>query len=108
MSQDYTPKQVDRILADGNVQLIDVRTPEEHVAGHIAGSRLIELSTLPEQVQTIKREIPVILYCRSGGRSALATEALVHAGYDAHNMAGGMLEWQACGLPMEPADARVA
>ncbi len=105
---DYTPNEVAELLAQGNIQLIDVRQSHEHEAGHIAGSRLIELADLPAHAQTIDRDLPVVFYCRSGGRSAMATEALTQAGYDAHNMAGGMLEWHATELPMEPADGFVA
>jgi rhodanese-related sulfurtransferase len=108
MSQDYTPRQVAERLASGEVQLIDVRAAHEHQAGHIAGSRLIELQDLPELAGTIDQQKPVILYCRSGGRSAMATQALEQAGFDAHNMSGGMLEWYASGLQMEPADGFVA
>jgi rhodanese-related sulfurtransferase len=108
MNDDYTPQQVAELHAAGGVQLIDVRAAHEHSAGHIAGSRWIELVDLPTQVDTIDREIPVIFYCRSGGRSAMATAALGQAGFDAHNMAGGMLEWQAAELPMEPPDGFVA
>lgn len=108
MSEDYTPQQVAELLAGGGVQVIDVRTPHEHEAGHIAGTRLIELQELPAQAASIDRETPVILYCRSGGRSAMATEALLQAGYDAHNMTGGMLAWDAAGLELEPADGHVA
>jgi len=107
MNEDYSPTQVWQLLADANVQLIDVRQADEHKAGHIAGSRLIELADLPVQAATIDRDRPVILYCRSGARSAMATEALVQAGYDAHNMSGGMLEWDAAGLQMEPSDGHV-
>lgn len=107
MSTDYTPRQVAELLAQGDVQLIDVREAHEHQAGHIAGSRLIELGNLPAQVATIDREVPVILYCRSGARSAMATAALEQAGFRAHNMSGGMLEWQAAGLQMEPPDGYV-
>ena len=98
MSDDYTPQQVRQLLSEGDVQLIDVRQADEHEAGHIAGSRLIELAELPAQADTIDRDRPVIFYCRSGARSAMATEALLQAGYDAHNMTGGMLEWEAAGL----------
>lgn len=105
---DYTPQQVAELIGNGGVQLIDVRQQHEHLAGHIAGSRLIELAELPSQVQTIDRTIPVIFYCRSGGRSAMATDALTQAGYDAHNMAGGMLDWHAAELPMQPPDGFVA
>jgi rhodanese-related sulfurtransferase len=104
---DYTPQQVAELFAKGGIQLIDVRQKDEHDAGHIAGSRLIELAELPGQAQTIDQAVPVIFYCRSGARSAMATDALTQAGYDAHNMAGGMLEWHAADLPMEPADGFV-
>jgi len=108
MSEDYTPQQVAELLAGGGVQVIDVRMAFEHEAGHIPGTRLIELSELPVHAASIDRDAPVILYCRSGARSAMATEALLQAGYDAHNMAGGMLAWDAAGLQMEPADGHVA
>jgi rhodanese-related sulfurtransferase len=109
MGADYTPQQVSELLAaDPNVQLIDVRTAEEHAAGRIDGGRLIELGELALRAAEIDRDRPVILYCRSGARSAMATEALSQAGYDAHNMAGGMLDWHAAALPIEPADGYVA
>jgi rhodanese-related sulfurtransferase len=108
MSEDYTPQQVAELLSRGQVQVIDVRTPEEHQAGHIAGTRHIELQELAAQAASIDRDTPVILYCLSGGRSAMATEALLQAGYDAHNMAGGMIAWEAAGLALEPADGHVA
>jgi rhodanese-related sulfurtransferase len=108
MDGDYTPQQVAALLDAGPVQLIDVRQRHEHEAGRISGGRLIELADLPAQVQTIDRDLPVVVYCRSGARSAMATEALRHAGYDAHNMAGGLLDWDAAGLPLEPDGGRVA
>jgi rhodanese-related sulfurtransferase len=108
MSADYTPQQVAELVAAGEIQLVDVRTPAEHDAGHIAGGTLIELTELAEQAHTLDSTRPVILYCRSGGRSAMATDALTQAGFDAHNMTGGMLEWHAAGLPMEPPNGYVA
>jgi rhodanese-related sulfurtransferase len=93
---------------DEGVQLIDVRARHEHEAGRIAGDRLIELSELSAAAESIDRERPVVFYCRSGARSAMATEAFAQAGFDAHNMSGGLLEWHAAGLPMEPADGFVA
>jgi rhodanese-related sulfurtransferase len=108
MGDDYTPRQVAAMLERDDIQLIDVRTAGEHDAGHIAGGRWIELTDLPTQAATIDRERPVIFYCRSGQRSAMATEALRQAGYDAHNLVGGLLEWRASELPLEPADGYVA
>ena len=108
MGADYTPREVaDRISAP-ETQLIDVRETDENAAGRIAGGRLIELSRLSDQAASIDRERPVIFYCRSGARSAMATQAFAEAGYDAHNMTGGLLEWAAAGLPLEPEDGTVA
>src|SRR5947209_2753524 len=108
MEYDYTPQQVAELLEGAEIQLIDVRQPDEHEAGRIAGDRLIELSELGAQAATIDRDRPVVFYCRSGSRSAMATEAFRGAGFDAHNLAGGLLEWHAEGVPLEPADGYVA
>lgn len=108
MAADYTPQEVSDLLARGEIQLIDVRAPEEHEAGRIAGGRLLELTRLSSEAHTIDRGRPVVFYCRSGSRSAMATEAFVEAGYDAHNLVGGMLQWEAAGLPIEPDGGYVA
>ena len=105
---DYTPRRVAELLPLGEIQLIDVRERYEHEAGRIAGGRLIELTELAAAAETIDRERPVVFYCRSGSRSAMATGAFRGAGFDAHNMAGGLLEWHADGLPLEPGDGHVA
>jgi rhodanese-related sulfurtransferase len=108
MAAEYTPTEVSQLLADGAIQLIDVRQPHEHEAGRIAGGRLIVLDHLTAEAATIDRSTPVVFYCRSGARSAMATEAFAAAGFDAHNMAGGLLAWELSGLPMEPDGAVVA
>jgi rhodanese-related sulfurtransferase len=108
MAEDYSPQQVSELLATGEIQLVDVRQPHEHEAGRIAGGRLLELDRLSAQADTIDRGTPVVFYCRSGGRSAMATAAFAEAGFDAHNMTGGLLEWDAAGLPLEPVDGFVA
>ena len=105
---DYTPDEVAALLEQGDIQLIDVRQPEEREAGRIAGDRFVELAQLPAEVDSIDRDRPVVFYCRSGSRSAMATEAFRGAGFDAHNMVGGLLDWHAAGLPLDPPDGYVA
>ena len=105
---DYTPQQVSELLSGDDIQLIDVRQPEEHEAGRIAGDRFIELSELAAAADTIDRDRPVVFYCRTGSRSAMATEAFRGAGFDAHNMLGGLQDWAAAGLPLDPPDGYVA
>jgi rhodanese-related sulfurtransferase len=104
----YTPREVADLLENGEIQLIDVRQTYEHDAGRIAGDRLLELGELAARAQEIDRGTPVVFYCRSGARSAMATHAFRQAGFDAYNMTGGLLEWQASNLPLEPADGYVA
>lgn len=108
MDGDYTAHQVAQLLAQGSIQLIDVRQAHENQAGRIPGSRLVELGELPAQAGSIDQERPVVFYCRTGARSAMATQAFRRAGYDAHNMAGGLVDWQAAGLPLEPDGGYVA
>ena len=108
VSADYSPQRVAELLATEVVQLIDVRQQEEYNAGRIAGARLLELAELAGQAATIDRDKPVVFYCRSGARSAMATDAFRGAGYDAHNMIGGLLDWETAGLPLEPDDGYVA
>jgi hydroxyacylglutathione hydrolase/adenylyltransferase/sulfurtransferase len=102
MGGDYTPQQVAELAAEHTIQLIDVRQDYEYEAGRIAGARHLELTGLAAVADSIERERPVVFYCRSGARSGMATAAFAEAGYDAHNMVGGLLAWQAAGLPVEP------
>ena len=88
--------------------LVDVRESYERDAGHIAGSRHIELAALSAAAATIERERPVVFYCRIGARSAMAADAYRSAGYDAYSLAGGLLAWVQADLPLTPEGGHVA
>jgi rhodanese-related sulfurtransferase len=107
-AEDIGPARAAELARESDAQLVDVRTPEEVAAGRIAGSRHIELEQLPGQAAEIERERPVVFYCRSGARSAMATGAFRAAGYEAYNLDGGLLAWVEGGLPIEPEDGSVA
>jgi rhodanese-related sulfurtransferase len=106
--EDITPARAAELVREGDAQLIDVRTPEEVEAGRIEGSLHIELEQLPAQAAEIERERPIVFYCRTGARSAMATGAFRAAGYEAYNLDGGLLAWVERGLPIEPEDGSVA
>jgi rhodanese-related sulfurtransferase len=108
MSEDLGPKRVAELLGEGETQLVDVREPYEHEAGRIAGDTHIELERLSGEADSLDRTRPLVFYCRSGSRSAMAADAFRTAGYDAYNMAGGLEAWVESGLPIEPANGRVA
>jgi len=108
MSEDLAPKRVAELVSGSETQLVDVREPYEHDAGRIAGATHIELDRLPTEAESLDRERPLVFYCRSGSRSAMAADAFRAAGYDAYNMDGGLEAWVESGLPIEPPDGRVA
>jgi rhodanese-related sulfurtransferase len=108
MPDDLSPRQADELLREGDAQLVDVREPFEHDAGRIAGSLHIELERLPAEAQALERERPILFYCRTGSRSALAAQAFAASGWQAHNLDGGLVAWVQAGLPIEPDGGRVA
>jgi len=78
---------------DKEVVLLDVRTPQEHAQIRIPNSKLIPLDELRYAYRDLPKDKKYIVYCRSGERSAFATYFLRHMGYEAYNLAGGILLW---------------
>jgi rhodanese-related sulfurtransferase len=94
---ELTPQQVFARLAEA--QIVDVRETDELAEGMIDGAVHIPLGAVSVNQRVLDSARPVILICRSGRRSADAAALLAAAGFDAHTMTGGMLEWTAEGLP---------
>jgi len=104
---ELAPRRAAELIESGEVELIDVRHAYEWDAGRIEGARHIEVNDLTREAETIARDRPVVFYCRSGSRSALAAAAFRQAGWDAYNLAGGLRAWVEGGLPLEPPDGEV-
>ncbi len=97
-----SPEEAKVLLDRGGVQLVDVRELWEHEEAHIPGCRLIPLGEIPLRFQEIDRDAPVVVYCKSGGRSAKAVAFLLDQGYGkALNLTGGILAWGNAQLPTE-------
>jgi len=105
---ELSPARVAELLREGQIQLVDVREDYEREAGHVAGSRWVPLADLTAAAPTIDPSKPVVFVCRVGGRSAMADWSFARAGYDAHNLDGGMVRWAESGLALEPEDGHVA
>ena len=86
-----------RRLVDGGAMLIDVRGPDEWDAGHAPGALHIPLDQLPSRVGDVAGAEQVVMVCRSGSRSARATQWLLGHGVDAVNLGGGMQAWACAG-----------
>jgi rhodanese-related sulfurtransferase len=97
-----------RKLVEDGAQLVDVRADHEWELGRIAGAKHLPLAELAERVGEIDRERPVVLYCRGGNRSTMATEALAAEGYEAVKLSEGIVGWAEAELPLEPEGGAVA
>jgi rhodanese-related sulfurtransferase len=88
----------------GELRLVDVREPDEFVGplGHLKGSELIPMGAVLSAAGSWDRQAPLLLICRSGARSARVAVALAGMGFQhLFNLSGGMLAWDANGLPRE-------
>jgi phage shock protein E len=81
--------------------LIDVRTPQEFASGHIAGAINIPVESLSSRLSEVPTDQTIVLYCRSGNRSAQASRILEQAGYAGIYDLGGIIDWTAQGFPIE-------
>ncbi len=98
---EVTPERTRELLASDEALVVDVREPYEREAGHIEGSRHIEMERLASHADALPRDRPIVFQCRLGARSALAAQAFRRAGYDAWSMRGGLQDWHDRGLPMQ-------
>ncbi len=88
--------------ATGEVQLVDVRTPEERAAGRIASDTAhIPFEELAGRAGELDKARPVVFYCRVGERSAAAADAFEASGFDAQSLAGGIVAWEESGRAIE-------
>lgn len=89
------PHQVRALMAMGaKISIVDVRQPDEFAQGHINGAVLMPLDSLPSTYASLPKTGKLIVYCRSGHRSAQAVQLLLSHGYNnAVSMNGGYLAW---------------
>lgn len=87
-------------IANGAL-VVDVRQHQEYVDGHIQGAKLIPLNELPNRMNELPKDRELVIVCRSGARSSVATRQLNAAGYRAVNLNGGMIAWNSARLPIK-------
>lgn len=83
-------------IKNGNIQLIDVRTPDEYKQSHIPDAINIDIYSkdFESKISKLNKDIPVAVYCRSGKRSKMAADKLVALGYRVYDLDGGILAWK--------------
>jgi rhodanese-related sulfurtransferase len=86
--------------SSSNVLVVDVRSPQEYAQGHLYGAINIPLSDLPLRIGGLEKNRPILVYCRTGHRSAQASSILVNAGFtQIYNLEGGITAWINAGYP---------
>ena len=92
--------------ADAGALLLDVRDPDEWQAGHADGAAWIPMREIAERQDELPTDREIVVICKTGSRSAQVAGALIAAGYDAANVAGGSEAWQAAGFPIVTDDGQ--
>jgi len=96
-----SPKEFAEIISSQEVQVIDVRLPEEYQAGHLENAQLIsvEASDFEQKISTLDKTKTYAVYCRSGRRSTIATEKMAELGFtNLVNLQGGFEDLANLGL----------
>lgn len=96
-----SPSEAHDSVSRGDLQLIDVREPQELAEASILGAVHIPLGQLPARIGELDPDRRYAFVCPSGKRSAAATRIAVKAGLDAANVRGGVTAWSAVGLPLK-------
>lgn len=89
--------EFESIIAKENVQLIDVRTPQEYAEGFIKGAKNINVNdaNFETEIQKLDKTQPVYIYCRSGARSQTAAKKMVELGFtQIVDLQGGYMNWK--------------
>ena len=91
-----TQELQNKLNAKGNFVLLDVRTQEEYNAGYIAGAILLPYDEIKAKATIVlpDKEKEIVLYCRSGRRSAIAKKSLLDLGYQKVVDFGGVKRWE--------------
>ncbi len=85
----------ERLSRDDKPVLLDVREPYEFQAGHLDDAQHIPMQQVPQSIEQLPRDQEIVVYCRSGGRSARVQQFLMSQGFEkVKNLTGGMLAWK--------------
>ncbi|HEY3133641.1 MAG TPA: MBL fold metallo-hydrolase [Gemmatimonadaceae bacterium] len=100
---------VNELAGKNGAQIVDVRSPEEWSKGHLPGAIHVPLAALPDRMSELDPSSPIVLHCKGGGRSSIATSYLqVHGMSNVSNMLGGYEAWVAAGLATESGKAKTS
>lgn len=116
--QNVTVEEAKKMVEQEDVFVLDVRTPYEFNSSHIEGATLIPVKNsggsnlspdqlLEGRINEVPKDKKILVYCKSGNRSASAAKILVNAGYSqVYNMEGGIGAWGGAGYPVVSSESQ--
>lgn len=96
-------------IAQTDIQLLDVRTPDEYQSGHLKNAMQADWNNetaFQERIKALDKTKPVYTYCLSGARSNEATDWLRQNGFTAYNLSGGIAAWKNADKPVDMAETK--
>jgi rhodanese-related sulfurtransferase len=102
MVKPLSPKQAAELIAQGSVEVVDVRDVNEWADGHLPCARLVPLAQFRQNPKAELTHDGVIFVCAAGVRSETAARLAAQQGFkEVYNLTGGTRAWQRAGLPLE-------
>ena len=105
--EDITPQEAFTLIQDNENNpefvILDVRTPEEFADGHLKNAITLDYysETFRDELSKLDKDKTYLVYCRSGKRSRNAVDIMEELNFkEVYNMSGGIIEWEAEGLPI--------
>lgn len=103
-AKDVSVQEAQKLIQEGKVIVLDVRTAEEFQEGHIEGAKNVDFNAkdFAEQVKALGTSKPVLVHCQAGGRSGRSLPKLEQLNFPAiYHMNEGFGEWEATGKPVK-------
>ena len=94
----------EKLIKEGKVTIIDVRTPDEYRTGHISGAKVVDFTEndFETEIGKLDRSKSYLVHCASGNRSGKALATFKKLGFaQVYHLDGGMRAWEAASKPVE-------
>src|SRR5258708_13105459 len=109
--QNVRPADAERLVAEGGVLILDVRTAKEFQGGHLPNATVLPVQEISKRIRELPADKtqPILVYCGTGIRSSQAAHLLYRNGFkDIYNLSGGLRAWVADQKPLQVSASQVA
>ncbi len=98
--QEINISELIELMNSSKITILDVRETKERKGGHINNDTHIPMSQVKSKLDTLNKKQPILVYCRSGSRSANISQMLGKSGFKPYNLKGGFMAWSSANMPI--------